>query len=58
MGPVSDYVVGEAVEKGVIGNQTIAYFMARTYLFLIACGINDDAIRFRQHRSTEMAHYA
>jgi len=32
--------------------------MARTYLFLISCGINDDAIRFRQHRSNEMAHYA
>ena len=44
MGPVSDYVVGEAVEKGVIGNQTIAYFMARTYLFLIACGINEASL--------------
>jgi len=58
MGPVISMSVGEAVEKKSIGNQTIAYFMARTYLFLTSCGINDDAIRFRQHRSNEMAHYA
>ena len=32
--------------------------MARTYQFLIACGIKATAIRFRQHRDTEMAHYA
>ena len=58
MGPVVNMVVGEAVQSKSIGNQTVAYFMARTYLFLISCGINDDAIRFRQHRSNEMAHYA
>jgi len=32
--------------------------MGRTYLFLISVGINKDAIRFRQHRANEMAHYA
>jgi len=59
LGPVtSDITMGEAVKKGVIGNQTIAYFMARSYLFLLECGINSDAIRFRQHRDKEMAHYA
>ncbi len=32
--------------------------MARTYLFLSSVGISKDGIRFRQHRSDEMAHYA
>mmetsp|Transcript_11566 Transcript_11566/g.19543 ORF Transcript_11566/g.19543 Transcript_11566/m.19543 type:complete len:340 (-) Transcript_11566:170-1189(-) len=50
--------MGQAVEDGTINNQTIAYFMARTFLFLKSCGINEEGIRFRQHRSTEMAHYA
>ena len=32
--------------------------MGRTYLFLTSCGINKEGIRFRQHKSKEMAHYA
>eukprot|EP01089_Gocevia_fonbrunei_P015541 TRINITY_DN4567_c0_g1_i5.p1 TRINITY_DN4567_c0_g1~~TRINITY_DN4567_c0_g1_i5.p1 ORF type:complete len:451 (-),score=130.07 TRINITY_DN4567_c0_g1_i5:32-1384(-) len=48
----------EAVRRGVIGNETLAYFMARTHLFLISCGIKPDGLRFRQHLSNEMAHYA
>ena len=47
----------EAVAAGVINNQTLAYFMARTYLFLIRIGIHPDGLRFRQHLRTEMAHY-
>src|SRR4051795_6868608 len=30
----------------------------RTQLFLIACGIVESKLRFRQHKATEMAHYA
>lgn len=48
----------EAVTKGVIDNETLAYFMARSYLFLISVGISPEGIRFRQHRDDEMAHYA
>lgn len=47
-----------AVSSGVIGNETLAYFMARTQLFLLACGIVESKLRFRQHKATEMAHYA
>jgi glycyl-tRNA synthetase len=36
----------------------MAYFISRSYLFLTQCGIKTEAIRFRQHRSNEMAHYA
>eukprot|EP00210_Caulerpa_lentillifera_P009365 g8928.t1 len=48
----------EAVEQGIICNQTLAYFMARTYLFLEKVGIKTEKMRFRQHLENEMAHYA
>jgi glycyl-tRNA synthetase len=47
-----------AVANKVIGNETLAYFMARTQLFLLKCGIVEAKLRFRQHKATEMAHYA
>ena len=49
---------GDAIEKGIIGNQTLAYFMGRTYLFMEKVGIKRDKMRFRQHLEHEMAHYA
>ena len=55
---IKDLTLEEAVANKVIDNQTLAYFMARTYLFLKGVGISEDGIRFRQHRSDEMAHYA
>jgi glycyl-tRNA synthetase len=55
---VSDVTLGEAVSSGVIDNETLAYFMARTALFLSSIGINPQWLRFRQHLQTEMAHYA
>jgi glycyl-tRNA synthetase len=48
----------QAVANKVIDNETLAYFMARTYSFLKSVGIHEEGIRFRQHRSDEMAHYA
>jgi len=36
----------------------MAYFIARTFLFLKAVGVNPENIRFRQHRKNEMAHYS
>jgi len=50
--------VGDAVASGIINNQTLGYFMARTHLFLLAIGVKEQNIRFRQHLSDEMAHYA
>jgi len=59
MGPVrNDLTLGQAVEQGVIANETVAYFMARSFKFFTLLGINPDAIRYRQHRDNEMAHYA
>jgi glycyl-tRNA synthetase len=54
----SDKTVREALDQGILQNETLAYFLARTYQFLLDVGINPSGIRFRQHRSNEMAHYA
>jgi glycyl-tRNA synthetase len=50
--------VGDAVSSGAINNETLAYYMARTQLFLVHIGVDRRRLRFRQHLSTEMAHYA
>ncbi|KAK7052507.1 glycine-tRNA ligase [Favolaschia claudopus] len=50
--------VGQAVKEGVIANETLGYFVARIYLFLVRIGINKTRLRFRQHMANEMAHYA
>lgn len=50
--------VGDAVAKGTIANETLGYFMARIHQYLMKIGINPLRLRFRQHMSNEMAHYA
>lgn len=50
--------IGEAVANGMVANETLGYFIARIYLFLLKIGINPERLRFRQHMANEMAHYA
>ncbi|KAK9051939.1 hypothetical protein SSX86_028567 [Deinandra increscens subsp. villosa] len=50
--------LGDAVSKGIVNNQTLAYFIGRVYLFLTRLGIDEKRLRFRQHLPNEMAHYA
>ncbi len=50
--------LAEAVSRGIINNQTLAYFIGRTALFMYRIGIKPEGLRFRQHLKTEMAHYA
>ena len=50
--------VGDAVDRGIIANETLGYFIARIYQFLLKIGINSERLRFRQHMANEMAHYA
>lgn len=57
-GKTQKITVGEAVEKGFINNETLAYFMARTQLYMEKIGMDPARLRFRQHLATEMAHYA
>lgn len=54
----ADMKLGEAVEKKIMDNQTLAYFIARTHMFLLRCGADPAGIRFRQHLKNEMAHYS
>ena len=44
--------------ENIIRHPTVAWFMARTWDFLVSVGIDPSKIRFRQHEGTEMAHYA
>ena len=52
--------LGEAVSKGIIANETLAYFIGRTWLFFKRIGINPERMRFRQHLLHEVrrAHVA
>ncbi|KAL5007456.1 hypothetical protein ScPMuIL_016262 [Solemya velum] len=50
--------IGQAVKERLIANETLGYFMARIYLFMVRCGVDPKRLRFRQHLSNEMAHYA
>jgi len=49
---------GEAVERGIIRSEYLAYFMVISKRFLEHIGLDGGRIRFRQHRKDEMAHYA
>ena len=55
---IKEVTIGEAVASGMVDNQTLGYYLARIYLFLMKIGIDPTRLRFRQHMSTEMAHYA
>ncbi|KAM9889078.1 hypothetical protein OXX69_012935, partial [Metschnikowia pulcherrima] len=53
-----EQTVGEAVASGMVDNETLGYFLARIYKFLTKIGVDPSRLRFRQHMSNEMAHYA
>lgn len=55
---VLERTVGEAVSSGMVDNETLGYFIARIYLFLLKIGVDKERLRFRQHMANEMAHYA
>ncbi|CAM9762579.1 unnamed protein product [Chrysoparadoxa australica] len=57
-GKTVSMTIGEAVASGLVNNETLGYFMARTQLFLEKIGMDPERMRFRQHLATEMAHYA
>lgn len=50
--------IGDAVAQKIVDNETLGYYMARTHLFLLSVGVDPKRLRFRQHMSNEMAHYA
>merc|ERR1719495_2499207 len=56
--PAQQFKIGDVVKKGIVANETLGYFMARIQLFLVHMGVDPNRLRFRQHMSNEMAHYA
>ncbi|CAD6187919.1 unnamed protein product [Caenorhabditis auriculariae] len=56
--PAQQMAIGEAVQKKVVANETLGYYMARCQQYLHKVGIDPRRMRFRQHLSNEMAHYA
>lgn len=50
--------IGDAVSRGIIAHEFLAYCITMTYKFLIRVGVSPDKLRFRQHMKDEMAHYA
>jgi len=48
----------KAVQKKVINNEALAYYMYLTQEFLFATGVNQKKFRFRKHAADELAHYA
>ena len=50
--------LGQALERGVMCNEAVAYFVGVTARFLVGVGVDPECMRFRQHLDTEMAHYA
>jgi len=56
--PHEEVEIGKAVREGMVNNETLGYFIVRTFKFLTSIGIKPMHCRFRQHLPTEMAHYA
>lgn len=53
-----EITIGQALEQGILKNETLAYFIGITKRFLVDVGIKPGNIRFRQHLQNEMAHYS
>ncbi|HEX08630.1 MAG TPA: glycine--tRNA ligase [Thermoplasmatales archaeon] len=50
--------IEDAVNRKIIANDALAYYMSLTQDFLIECGIDKQKLRFRKHNPDELAHYA
>lgn len=44
--------------QGLVTNEILGYFLVKIQTFLLQIGISQKGLRFRQHLSNEMAHYA
>jgi len=57
-GIVEKLSLADALDKGIIAHEFLAYQIGLTNHFLKRVGIAGNKLRFRQHRKDEMAHYA
>ncbi|KQC05107.1 MAG: glycine--tRNA ligase [Methanoculleus sp. SDB] len=47
-----------AVSRGLVANEYVAYYLALTHELLVRAGVLEEKLRFRQHLPDERAHYA
>ena len=57
-GGTVETTLSDACKQKLIRHSTVAQFMGMTFDFLVKVGIDPSRLRFRQHESDEMAHYA
>ena len=57
-GSVETYTVREALDKGIVGSEWVAYYLGCSMEFYERIGIDMDRFRYRQHLAGERAHYA
>ncbi len=50
--------ISQAIKKGIIASEIMAYFIGLTKKFLVEVGLDIAKLRFRKHQPNEMAHYA
>ncbi len=55
---IAEVTVGDALKKGLIGNEVQAYFLALAVKYLEELGIPPDKQRLREQLPTERAHYS
>lgn len=54
----AEMTVREAVEESVVANTWLAYYLGLAQQWFERVGVDPERIRFRQHRPSELAHYA
>ena len=57
-GETVELTMRDAVERGLVANEYVAYYIALTHDILVTVGVDPARLRFRQHLTTERAHYA
>ncbi|MBI2078095.1 MAG: glycine--tRNA ligase [Euryarchaeota archaeon] len=55
---IVEMTIGDAVAKGVVANEALAYYLVLVDRLLTQAGIDPKRLRFRQHEDDEKAHYA
>ncbi len=55
---VEKMTVGEAVDRGIVESEWIAYYLGLAAEWYRSIGVDMDRFRFRQHQNDELSHYA
>ena len=47
-GAIKTMTIGEALDQGILNNQTLGYFLGRIFLFAVKMGVDPARCRFRK----------